>query len=56
MASDKQTLQKYTRDQMQPNGCKLFVPYKFHMDSTPILRLGNLASGDASIDYTALRI
>ena len=45
-----------TSDQLQPDGCKLSVLLTFHINSTPIWRLGNLVSREASIDYTALGI
>ena len=46
----------HTSGQSQPDCCKLCVLLTFHINSTPIWRLGNLASREASIDYAALRI
>ena len=43
-------------DRLQPDGCKLSVLLTFHINITPIWRLVNLASTEASIDYTALGI
>ena len=45
-----------TSDPLQSDGCKLSVLLTFHIYSTPVSRLGNLASRGASIDYTALRL
>ena len=44
------------KDLLQPNSWKLSVLLTFYINSTLILRLGNLASREASIYYTALRI
>ena len=42
-------------DRLQPDGCNIcFI--NFFINSTPIWRLGNLASREASIDFTALGI
>ena len=41
---------------LQPDGSTLYVLVTFHINSTPIWRLLNLASIEASIDDTALRI
>ena len=40
---------------MQPDCCKLSVLLTFHINSTPIRRLENLASMEASVDYTGLK-
>ena len=45
-----------TSGPLQPDGCKLSVLLTFSVNSTPIWRLGNVASMEASIDYTALGI
>ena len=50
------TVKSHVSDLMQPGGCKQSVLLTFHIDSTPCRRLVNLASGEASIDYTAIRI
>ena len=43
----------YISDLLQPDGCKLSVILAFHINSTLIWRLGNLASREASIVYMA---
>ena len=45
-----------TNDPLQQNGCKLSVLLTFHISSSPISRLENLASREAFIDYKAIRI
>ena len=50
------TVKSHVSDSLQPCGCKLSVLLSFHINSTSVLRLGNLASRGASIDYMALSI
>ena len=45
-----------TRYPLHPDGCKLSVLLTFHINTTPIGRVGNLASKEAFIDSMALRI
>ena len=45
-----------TSDPLQPDDCKLSVLLTFCINSAPISRLGNVASMETSIDYTALTI
>ena len=46
----------HTSDPLQPDYCEQSVLIKFRINSTPIWRLGNVASMEASIDYMAIRI
>ena len=46
------TVKSHASDSLQPEGCELSVLLTFPINTTPKLRLGNLAS----IDYTALSI
>ena len=50
------TVKRHASDLLYPDDCKSSVLLIFHINSTPIWRLGNLASIEASIDYTALRM
>ena len=43
-------------DLLQSDGCKLSVLLRLNINSTPLWRLINLASREASTDNTAIRI
>ena len=54
---NRDCLQLFSKsDPLQQDGYKLSVLLKFRTNNTTIWRLGNLASREASIDYTALII